>query len=90
MRERRSWAEIKKTVKSVTNKKVISNEKTKQTSSFKMKLAKTMNSENEEELPSEFCFFDGKVKRTKGFTTLTASCFTKTSAVSGNGVYKRG
>ena len=26
------------------------------TSSFKMKLAKTMNSENEEELPSEFCF----------------------------------
>ena len=44
------------------------------TSSFKMKLAKTMNSENEEELPSEFCFFDGKVKRTKGFT-LTASCY---------------
>ena len=30
MRERRSWAEIKKTVKSVINKKVISNEKTKQ------------------------------------------------------------
>ena len=27
------------------------------TSSFKMKLAKTMNSKNEEELPSEFCFF---------------------------------
>ena len=45
------------------------------TSSFKMKLAKTMNSENEEELPSEFCFFDGKVQRTKGFTTLTASCY---------------
>ena len=30
MRERRSWAEIKKTVKSVTNKKAISNEKIKQ------------------------------------------------------------
>ena len=116
MRERRSWAEIKKTVKSVTNKKAISNEKIKQrqkmqplgtsflavknhkgftamgdelyvykvnekeqiifkTSSFKMKLAKAMNSENEEQLPSEFCFFDGKVKRTKGFTTLTASCY---------------
>ena len=105
-----------RTVKSVTNKKAISNEKIKQrqkmqalgtsflavkdykeftdiddelylykvdeneqiifkTSSFKMKLANTMNSENEEELPSEFCFFDGKVKRTKGFTTLTASCY---------------
>ena len=104
-----------RTVKSVTNKKAISNEKIKQrqkmqalgtsflavkdckeftdmddelylykvdeneqiifkTSSFKMKLANTMNSENEEELPSEFCFFDGKVKRTKGFT-LTASCY---------------
>ena len=40
-----------------------------------MKLAKAMNSENEEELPLEFCFFDGKVKRTKGFTTLTASFY---------------
>ena len=30
MRERRSWAEIIKTVKSVTNKKTISNEKIKQ------------------------------------------------------------
>ena len=116
MPERRSWAEILKKVKSVTDKKAISNEKNKQrqkmqplgtsflaiknykeftylhdelyvfkvdeneqiickTSSFKMKLAKTMNSENEEELPSEFCFFDGKVKRAKGFTTLTASCY---------------
>ena len=26
------------------------------TSSFKMKMGKTTNSENEEELPSEFCF----------------------------------
>ena len=114
MRERGSWEEIKKTVKSVTNKKAISNEKIKQrqkmpplgisflavkdykeftdmddelyvykvdqneqiifkTSSFKMKLAKTMNSENEEELPSVFCFLDEKVKHTKGFTTLTAA-----------------
>ena len=56
-------------------------------SSFKMKLAKTMNSKNEEQLPSEFCFFDGKVKRTKG--KLLHSFFTKTSAVSGNRVYKR-
>ena len=40
-----------------------------------MKLAKAMNSENDEELPSEFCFSDGKVKRTKSFTTLTASCY---------------
>ena len=39
-----------------------------------MKLAKAMNSENDE-LPSEFCFSDGKVKRTKSFTTLTASCY---------------
>ena len=45
------------------------------TSSFKMKLTKTMNSENEEELPSEFCFFDGKMKRTKGFSALVASCY---------------
>ena len=44
------------------------------TSSFKMKLTKTTKSKNEEELPSEFSFCDGKVKRTKGFTTLTASC----------------
>ena len=40
-----------------------------------MKLAKTMNSKNEEKLPLEFCFFDGKVNRTKDFTTLTASCY---------------
>ena len=33
------------------------------TSFFKMKLAKTMNSKNEEKLPLEFCFFDGKVNR---------------------------
>ena len=105
MRGRRSWAEITKTVKSVTNKKAISNEKIKQRekikalgrsflsvkvykeftvmydelyvykvvkneqiilkTSFKTKLSKTMNSKYVEELPSEFCFFDGKVKRTK-------------------------
>ena len=104
-----------RTVKSVTNKKAISNEKIKQrqkmqalgtsflavkdykeftdmddelylykvdeneqiifkTSSFKMKLAKTMNSESVEELPPEF-FFNGKVKCTKSFTTLTANCY---------------
>ena len=40
-----------------------------------MKLVKTMSSENEEELPSEFCFVNGNVKRTKGFTTLTASYY---------------
>ena len=44
------------------------------TSSFKMKLAKTMNSESVEELPPEF-FFNGKVKCTKSFTTLTANCY---------------
>ena len=40
-------------------------------SSFKMKLPKAMNSENEE-LPSEFCFSDGKVKHTKRAFTFTA------------------
>ena len=40
-----------------------------------MKLTKTMIRKTEEELPSKFCFFDGKVKRTKGFTTLEASCY---------------
>ena len=45
------------------------------TSSVKMKLAKKMSSESENSLSSKFCFFDGKFKRTKGFTTLAASIY---------------
>ena len=62
------------------------------TSSFKMRLAKPVNSENEEELPSEF-FFRWKSETHKRLYNsngkLLEFFFTKTSAASGNGVYKR-
>ena len=47
------------------------------TSSFKMKLAKTMNSENEKELPSEFCFFDGKSETYKRLHKSNGKLFYK-------------
>ena len=46
-----------------------------ETSSIKMKLANAMCSESEDSLSSEFCYFGGKFKRAKGFTTLTASIY---------------
>ena len=116
MRNRKSWEEITKTVKKVTNKKAISNEKIKQrqklqplgtgfsaveeykkftdekdkcyvyaidkhrqfvfkTSQTKMKIAYSMDNTGNHFLSEEYCYFDGKVKRTKDFTTLTASVY---------------
>ena len=115
MRSRKTWVEIEKTVKKVTNKKNIANEKIKQrrimnpkgtgfdalfeyklfsdekdklyifaidenkqyvfkTSERKMKMAYEMQN-NDHFLCGEYCCFDGKVKRTKDFTTLTASVY---------------
>ena len=116
MRDRKPWQEIEKTVKRVTNKKIISNEKIKQrrsmqpqgngfkavaeykkfadekdcfyiyavnenkqyvfkTSNVKMKIAKDMDCNGDSYLAIEYCHFDGKVKRTRDFTSLTASVY---------------
>lgn len=45
------------------------------TSTEKLKIAIAMDRRNEGFLSEEFCFFDGKHNRCKGFTTLTASVY---------------
>ena len=45
------------------------------TSTAKMKMAENLDMDKEHFLNKEFIFFDGKVKRTKNFTTLTASIY---------------
>jgi hypothetical protein len=44
-------------------------------SSLKAKIAINMNKDKEHFLSQEFCFFDGKHKRAKGYVTLTASVY---------------
>ena len=43
------------------------------TSKDKAKMAMNMNKDGEHFLSNEFCFFDGKFKRCRGFVMLTAS-----------------
>ena len=45
------------------------------TSKLKAKMAINMHRTGGNFLSSEFCYFDGKVKRCKGFVTLTASVY---------------
>ena len=44
-------------------------------SSLKAQFALKMNQTKNNQLSQEFCFFDGKVKRCKGFVSLTASVY---------------
>ena len=43
------------------------------TSKFKAKFALSMDRTEDQILSQEFCFFDGKVNRSKGLVSLTAS-----------------
>ena len=45
------------------------------TSTLKAKIAMNMDMDKEHFLAQEFCFFDGKHKRAKGYVTLTASVY---------------
>ena len=45
------------------------------TSRTKIELAISMNRKNDHFLSEEFCFFDGKHNRSRGFVTLTASVY---------------
>ena len=45
------------------------------TSSTKAKIALSMDKDGQDFMKNEFCFFDGKRKRCRGFTTLTASVY---------------
>lgn len=45
------------------------------TSTLKAKIAISMDKDKEHFLAQEFCFFDGKHKRAKGYVTLTASVY---------------
>ena len=45
------------------------------TSTLKTKIAINMNRDKDHFLGQEFCFFDGKYKRAKGYVTLTASVY---------------
>ena len=45
------------------------------TSKLKIKRALNMDRAGEHLLKDEFCYFDGKVKRCKGFVSLTASVY---------------
>ena len=44
------------------------------TSNVKMNIAKAMDCNGDSYLAIQYCHFDGKVKRTRDFTSLTASC----------------
>lgn len=44
-------------------------------SSLKAQFALKMDQTKNNQLSQEFCFFDGKVKRCKGFVSLTASVY---------------
>ena len=44
-------------------------------STLKAKIAINMDRDKKHFLAQEFCFFDGKHKRTKGYVTLTASVY---------------
>ena len=45
------------------------------TSKLKMEIAAKVSNTTKSLLANEYCAFDGKVKRTKGFTTLTSSIY---------------